>query len=207
MSFVLETMRQRIANEKRYKFVHVSGHDSTIIAVFSALRLNQDYEELYMKPLYGSALAFELHRYTDNVHNGTYFVKILYKNGIHGKFIPYALKSLAKHGCPEHCNYNTFVDMVLEDATAGNWCYECSNHDADICVAQHYHTQKRQSLILMVAAITLGVLLGVTIIMLVFAVVMRQYRQNSSSYGDYYTSSSPSRSQYEEIRTSVHPNN
>lgn len=109
VSFVLETMRQRIANENRKKFIHISGHDTTIISVLTALRLTEDYPELCTKPLYASALMFELRR-VSGASSGKYNVQILYKNGLVGKFEPLALKTLAKKGCDLHCPYDTFTE-------------------------------------------------------------------------------------------------
>jgi hypothetical protein len=42
------------------KYIHYSGHDSTLLSVFAALKLG-DQEAFASNPNYGSAFSFELH--------------------------------------------------------------------------------------------------------------------------------------------------
>lgn len=100
------------------KYIHYSGHDSTLLSVFAALKLGDQeaFASTISKfriltklgnPNYGSAFSFELHYEKDRLPS-PYFVKLVYQNGYNGQAITYALKSLGDTGCVESCPFDIF---------------------------------------------------------------------------------------------------
>lgn len=54
VSTVVNNMHKMVTNSSdKYRFIHFSGHDSTIQAILSALRLSTDHPELQQLPPYG----------------------------------------------------------------------------------------------------------------------------------------------------------
>lgn len=86
-----------------------SAHDSTIVAILSALK---SYN--WMQPSYGTAVLFELHEDTDK-----YIVKVFYRNDTNEE--PYLLNL---PDCPAPCTIDAFAESI-KTLLPTDWDEEC----------------------------------------------------------------------------------
>lgn len=122
------------------KFIHYSGHDSNILAVFSALKIFSSYPELKKNVDLGSGVVFELHETPDpsNPSKSQFFVKVLFKESYDGEFKELSLKTLGKpqnYPCSDKilCPLNNFWQITASDSIPKDWCQECENETSDVC--------------------------------------------------------------------------
>jgi lysosomal acid phosphatase/prostatic aicd phosphatase len=169
---VLFNMRQFMDNKSQQKFIHFSGHDSTLQNVLSALQLNSQNKDLQELPRYGTALLFELHRSTE----GEYSVQVHYKRGYNGTVKSYPLTSL---DCKDvSCNFQSFESGLKSKVFASNWCKECEAWNVDICLTQSVQQSHVEQVIFW---FTVGVLVlsSVALIAVVVGLKLRLRRTNS----------------------------
>ena len=155
-----------------YKYIHYSAHDVSILSLMAALKLSDDYAELQKNPPYGSQILVELHL-SDSVPQGQkptindFYIKIVYNRGYSdNRFTEYTLKSLGGKGCEPgkdtdfNCTFTSFKSICERDAIPVNWCRECKNYEADICIRDNYNEQRSLTTIFWILlAILLGILL------------------------------------------------
>jgi len=165
MQYLVSNMTSDAENIKRY--LHYSGHDSSIQAILAALKLSDDYEELRELPPYGSAIILELHRDKSN----KYFVRVVFKRQFDGPFKAYALKSLAGRGCAEMCPFEDYKTLVAEDAIPRDWCTECLSTNVDFCVSGLLQTAQTQSIALIIVVPCLVALIIVLFIIIVILAI------------------------------------
>ena len=165
-----------------YKYVHYSAHDVTILSLMAALKLSDDYPQLRAIPPYGSQILFELHQ-SDNVPAGQkptlddFYIRIRYNRGFSDdSFTEYSLISLAGTGCKPgkdsnfNCSYSNFKSVCQADAIPKDWCSECKNTKADICVRALYEKERSLTTIMLVILPIMG---GLLLILLVLIAIIR----------------------------------
>lgn len=163
-----------------YKYVHYSAHDVSILSLMAALRLTEDYSELRKIPNYGAHIIVELHQSdtvtTQKPTEKDFYVRIRYNSGFNEtSFREYSLLSLGGTGCQMgsdtsfNCSFSSFKDVCYADAIPHDWCMECRNNKADICVRALYEAKRSENTILMIMLPILG---GFSFILLCFVAVI-----------------------------------
>jgi hypothetical protein len=164
-------------NFKQYqKWIHYSSHDTSLLGIFAALKLSDDYEDFMVgNPHFGSSIVFELHYEPQNP--SPYFVKIAFTNGFDGTPKYYTLKSLAGKGCNEKCPFTNFKEICEKDAIPNDWCSECGNYQIDTCLRKLMESKSTQVTFMIIALIGLGVVFLLSIGAIIFL-----YKKNGNKY-------------------------
>lgn len=161
-----------------YKYIHYSAHDVTILSLMAATKLSDDYTILQSIPPYGAQIIFELHQ-SDSVPQGQkptlddFYIRIRYNRGFSdGNFTEYQLMTLGGTGCQGgkdanfNCSLSSFKTISYADAIPQNWCSECKNTKADLCLKVLYEEKRSENTTLLIIVPLLGGLL-----LLLFALV------------------------------------
>jgi hypothetical protein len=114
-------------NKKGAEFYLYSAHYPTILSVFSALGEDPVQDEVL--PPYASALIFELYDRDSNLE-----VDIVYKPG--GSNMTLQLVTSACSGDDVTCKLSDLIAYVSNTIKAEDWCNDCQNAMADICLRQ-----------------------------------------------------------------------
>ncbi|KAG2373045.1 hypothetical protein C9374_012891 [Naegleria lovaniensis] len=167
-----------------YKYLHYSAHDVSILSLMAALRLTEDYEELRKIPQYGANIILELHQSDASVNSQKptekdFYVRIRYNSGFNEtSFKEYSLLSLGGKGCQNNaagsdpsfnCSFTSFKDVCYADAIPHDWCSDCQNNKADLCVRSLYESKRSENTIMMIMLPIVG---GFSFILLCFVTVI-----------------------------------
>lgn len=147
---MIDNMRNKTRkyNPIAAKMFMYSAHDTTVASLLSALQVFND-----ISPPYAAMVILELHQNT----TGNYFVRLYYKNSTTNLDF---MNSLTIPGCTQSCSLETFIQLT-KLVIPTDWLKECGLTNQNSTGVKFFTAW----IIVVVLAVLLVVLLGVSVVM------------------------------------------